>query len=106
MLVTSHTKPTRPSLPELQGRPYGASTDSLDGAVDRDVLGSLEPQHQTASTIRSVRSNGSAVPTLERVRREESNHSIGSHSQTSSGQVSKHKIKNIFGPDRLCNIFK
>ena len=32
------------------------------------------------------RSNGS-VPTLERVRREESNHSIGSHSQTSSGQV-------------------
>ena len=32
------------------------------------------------------RSNGS-IPTLERVRREVSNHSIGSHSQTSSGQV-------------------
>ena len=36
--------------------------------------------------ITKCRSNGS-IPTLERVRREESNHSIGSHSQTSSGQV-------------------
>ena len=38
------------------------------------------------------RSNGS-IPTLERVRREESNHSIGSHSQTSSGQVGKKRTK-------------
>ena len=42
-------------------------------------------------TMRSIRSNGS-IPTLERVKREESNHSIGSHSQTSSGQVKSRSI--------------
>ena len=67
----------------LKGRPAGASSEHLDG----DVLGSLEKLGTgTMGTMRSIRSNGS-VPTLERVKREESNHSIGSHSQTSSGQV-------------------
>ena len=60
------------------------------------MLGSLEKLHTSMSgtlgTMRSIRSNGS-IPTLERVRREESNHSIGSHSQTSSGQVS-HNLGN------------
>ena len=42
-------------------------------------------------TMRSIRSNGS-IPTLERVKREESNHSIGSQSQTSSGQVKSRSI--------------
>lgn len=69
--------------PSVQGRPAGASSENLD--VDRDGLGSLE-KTGTLGTMRSIRSNGS-VPTLERVKREESNHSIGSHSQTSSGQV-------------------
>ena len=68
----------------MKGRPSGASSEHLDG----DVLGSLEKLGGTGTmgTMRSIRSNGS-VPTLERVKREESNHSIGSHSQTSSGQV-------------------
>ena len=73
----------------MQGRKSGSSIENLD--IDRDVLGSLEKLHTSMSgtlgTMRSIRSNGS-IPTLERVRREESNHSIGSHSQTSSGQVS------------------
>ena len=72
----------------MQGRKSGSSIENLD--IDRDVLGSLEKLHTSMSgtlgTMRSIRSNGS-IPTLERVRREESNHSIGSHSQTSSGQV-------------------
>ena len=74
-------------LKQQQGRPSGSSIENLD--VDRDVLGSLEKLHTsmtTMGTMRSIRSNGS-IPTLERVKREESNHSIGSHSQTSSGQV-------------------
>lgn len=74
----------------VQGRKSGSSIENLD--IDRDVLGSLEKLHTSMSgtlgTMRSIRSNGS-IPTLERVRREESNHSIGSHSQTSSGQVSE-----------------
>ena len=73
-----------------QGRPSGSSIENLD--LDRDVLGSLEKLQRSHSTmgqgtIRSIRSNGS-IPTLERVKREESVQSIGSHSQTSSGQVS------------------
>ena len=62
----------------------GSSAEHLE----TDGLGSLEKLHTigTMGTMRSIRSNGS-IPTLERVRREESNHSIGSHSQASSGQV-------------------
>jgi len=67
----------------VQGRIPGSSNEHLE----TDVLGSLE-KLQTLGTMRSIRSNGS-IPTLERVRREESNHSIGSHSQTSSGQLSE-----------------
>jgi len=71
----------------VQGRVPG-SAENLDGS-DRDVLGSLEKLHTSSmGTMRSIRSNGS-IPTLERVKREESNHSIGSHSQTSSGQLSE-----------------
>ena len=67
-----------------QGRVAGSSAEHLE----TDGLGSLEKLHTigTMGTMRSIRSNGS-IPTLERVRREESNHSIGSHSQASSGQV-------------------
>lgn len=77
----------------VQGRTPAGSSDNLSGdGVDRDVLGSLERLERlptgSMGTMRSIRSNGS-IPTLERVRREESNHSIGSHSQTSSGQVSE-----------------
>jgi len=70
----------------VQGRNPG----SVDCLVEhQDVLGSLEKVPSgSVGTMRSTRSNGS-VPTLERVRREESNHSIGSHSQTSSGQISE-----------------
>jgi len=67
----------------VQGRGVGSSTEHLE----TDVLGSMEKLH-SLGTMRSIRSNGS-IPTLERVRREESNHSIGSHSQTSSGQLSE-----------------
>ena len=84
ILMTTKTKKKRKNNFSLfKGRPAGASSENLE--VDRDVLGSLE-KTGTMSTMRSVRSNGS-VPTLERVKREESNHSIGSQSQTSSGQV-------------------
>lgn len=80
----------------MQGRKSGSSIENLD--IDRDVLGSLEKLHTSMSgtlgTMRSIRSNGS-IPTLERVRREESNHSIGSHSQTSSGQVSHREYGEI-----------
>jgi len=70
----------------VQGRNPG-SVDCL--LEHQDVLGSLEKVPSgSVGTMRSLRSNGS-VPTLERVKREESNHSIGSHSQTSSGQVSE-----------------
>merc|ERR1711981_374565 len=73
----------------VQGRVPG-SAENLEGIDhDRDVLGSLEKLHTSSmGTMRSIRSNGS-IPTLERVKREESNHSIGSHSQTSSGQLSE-----------------
>jgi len=72
----------------VQGRNPG-SMDNLDSGQDRDVLGSLDKVPSgSVGTMRSIRSNGS-IPTLERVRREVSNHSIGSHSQTSSGQVSE-----------------
>ena len=86
----------------MQGRKSGSSIENLD--IDRDVLGSLEKLHTSMSgtlgTMRSIRSNGS-IPTLERVRREESNHSIGSHSQTSSGQVSHvHKQGDISDESR------
>jgi hypothetical protein len=77
--------PTRP-----QGRGPGSSSEHLE----TDALGSLERLQGlpgTMGTLRSIRSNGS-VPTLERVRREESNHSIGSHSQTSSGQVRRWRV--------------
>jgi hypothetical protein len=72
------------------GRSPG-STDCLvdppQQQPDRDVLGSMERfPSGSVGTLRSIRSNGS-IPTLERVRREISNHSIGSQSQTSSGQV-------------------
>jgi len=70
----------------VQGRVAGSSAEHLE----TDGLGSLEKLHTigTMGTMRSIRSNGS-IPTLERVRREESNHSIGSHSQASSGQLSE-----------------
>jgi len=75
----------------VQGR-TPSTPDQRENGSERDVLGSLEKlgghQGGTAGTIRSIRSNGS-ITTLERVRREESNHSIGSHSQTSSGQLSE-----------------
>jgi hypothetical protein len=73
----------------LIGRSPG-STDCLvepaqqPAGGERDVLGSLE--RFPSGSVGTLRSNGS-IPTLERVRREISNHSIGSHSQTSSGQV-------------------
>ena len=88
----------------LQGRKSGSSIENLD--IDRDVLGSLEKLHTSMSgtlgTMRSIRSNGS-IPTLERVRREESNHSIGSHSQTSSGQVSHKRQQNRYHEERRLN---
>ena len=73
--------------------PTGRSPGSTDCLVEppqqyqpteRDVLGSME--RFPSGSVGTLRSNGS-IPTMERVRREISNHSIGSHSQTSSGQV-------------------
>lgn len=73
----------------VQGRNPG-SVDCL--LEHEDAVGNLEKilsgSFGTMKSSRSCKSNGS-ITTLERVKREESNHNIGSFSHTSSGQISE-----------------
>lgn len=73
----------------VQGRNPG-SVDCL--LEHEDAVGSLEKMLNgsmgTMKSTRSSKSNGS-ITTIERVKREESSHNIGSFSHTSSGQISE-----------------